>query len=73
MSTAKDRARQWVRDGVRRGTIVKPAKCPTCGSNKSISHHHPRGYDRWRDIEWKCRACHEKADTADIRRAMYGY
>ena len=59
--SAKDKARNWVRDGVRRGTIVKPFKCSKCGNDTEpakLSHHHHRGYDYYRDYQWLCAACH---------------
>jgi hypothetical protein len=73
MSSLKDSARQWVRDGVKSGRVVKPARCPKCGSTKNISHHHPRGYERYRDIEWLCRACHDAADVRDRRQLKHTY
>jgi len=54
----KDRARGLLGVAVRRGKIVKPVICDTCGGGGRIEGHH-EDYDRPLEPTWLCRKCHE--------------
>lgn len=53
----RDRARRKLDYAVRKGRMVRPSKCPVCGSSKEIQGHHV-DYERPLDVEWLCRTCH---------------
>ena len=56
----KLRARNAVRDAVRRGKIEKPNRCNRCHKSflrhQLMGHHHD--YSRPIDVEWLCSSCH---------------
>ena len=63
------KARQAIRDGVRRGCITKPSYCPVCGMSMepgNLSGHHPRDYDgdNKKRVRWMCHKCHSAANKA---------
>jgi len=53
----KDRAHELVRQAIRRGDLVRPTRCGSCGANARIQAHH--GDYAWPlDIIWLCSECH---------------
>lgn len=60
-----------VRDAIKRGRLVRPAKCERCGAtpppaqdgrSQIQGHHHD--YSKPLDVEWICQACHRIETTA---------
>lgn len=57
----KVKARQAVRNAIRRGDIKKPKRCQKCGRvTAELDAHHYMGYTKrhWLDIKWLCEDCH---------------
>jgi len=64
----KVKARQAVRNAIRKGEIRKPAKCQGCGKETTeLDAHHYKGYIKrhWLDIKWICEDCHGKTRRKD--------
>lgn len=57
----KQKARNELRNAVRRGQLSKPSTCSRCGSGGRISGHH-HDYSRPLEVIWVCRSCHEVLD-----------
>lgn len=57
----KVRARQVLRNALRRGDIEKKP-CEKCGSKHSEAHH--QNYDNPTKVRWWCKGCHEGVHTA---------
>lgn len=53
----KYRAMAKLNSAVRRGHIIKPCKCETCGSSKQIWSRHD-DYKAPLEVRWLCRECH---------------
>jgi hypothetical protein len=51
----KNRARQALRDAIRRGKII-PQPCEKCGYPLTDGHH--TDYAKPLDVQWLCRTCH---------------
>ena len=50
-----------VHDAIKRGKIIKPDTCQSCGSivpKYKLDGHHFAGYDSALSVEWLCRSCH---------------
>jgi len=56
----KHKAREILRDAVRKGEIIKPNYCTQCFIVKSLPeiHGHHEDYSKPLKIEWLCRDCH---------------
>lgn len=54
----KRRAREAVRDAIRRGHMGKPNICSKCGRERYITGHHPN-YDERLSVIWLCVPCHK--------------
>lgn len=55
------KARSLVATALRRGTIVKPKECSSCGTetpSRRLHAHHHRGYENPLDVQWLCSWCH---------------
>lgn len=64
----KVKARNAVRNAIRRGELINPGRCQKCGHRtKKLDAHHHRGYTRryWLDIQWICEDCHGKTRRID--------
>lgn len=64
----KVKAREAVRSAIRRGELVKPARCQECGKmTDELDAHHHRGYTKryWLDVKWICEECHGKTRRKD--------
>ena len=59
------KARAAVATLLRRGDIVKPATCSTCGALGPVDAHHHMGYalEQWLTVQWLCRRCHKAAHS----------
>jgi DNA-binding CsgD family transcriptional regulator len=64
----ENRARSATQAALIRGDMVRPDACSACGAAGEIEAHHD-DYTKPTDIEWLCRACHAKADSARRRAA----
>jgi hypothetical protein len=53
----KFRAREALRYAIRRGRIVRPDRCDSCGTACKPEAHHP-DYSRPLEVEWLCSTCH---------------
>lgn len=58
----KYHARRAVYDGLRRGRIVRPARCERCGGADPQAHH--LDYSRRLLVAWLCRGCHVEEHAA---------
>lgn len=60
----KELARQAVRRAVRRGLLVKPDACQSCGNKHQPArlHGHHHSYNEPLNVTWLCATCHTKAD-----------
>jgi hypothetical protein len=56
------RARQKLRQAVRRGTIIPADVCEAegCASTRHIQGHHAN-YRQWNEVAWLCGRCHRRA------------
>jgi DnaJ-class molecular chaperone len=45
---------------IKRGSILRPLKCTTCGTSGRIEAHHP-DYNKPLFVEWLCPVCHGSA------------
>jgi hypothetical protein len=64
----RERAHRLVREAVRRGEIVRPVFCSTCGrSDLRIEAHH-EDYDMPLDVNWLCSSCHGATHAKKGRR-----
>ena len=54
----KARSRWKLATNIRNGSIVRPKKCPVCGSDKDIQGHH-EDYLKPLEVDWICRSCHK--------------
>lgn len=71
--TAKEKGRKAIQSKaqsaiqyeVRKGAIVKPKTCQTCGDERKLVAHHWRGYDHPLDVWWICHPCHKKFPKHD--------
>jgi ribosomal protein L37AE/L43A len=58
------KARQHIRDAVRRGHIEKPSVCDGCGeptARRVLSGHHA-DYEKRMRVSWLCPRCHTEAN-----------
>ncbi len=58
----EERARNVLRDAVRRGNITKPGSCEHCGKlclKQNLHGHHP-DHSKPLEVEWLCPACHSE-------------
>lgn len=55
---AKRRAREAIRDAIKRGHIEKPNSCSYCGRKRYITGHHP-DYNERLSVIWLCVPCHK--------------
>lgn len=62
----KQRAWRAVYRAVRRGDLIRPAACESCGSEGRIQAHHD-DYSKQLEVRWLCQPCH-----ADLHRAELG-
>lgn len=62
----KRRARDAVRQAVKRGRLERPAVCSACRATCRAEAHHHLGYAREHrlDVQWFCKPCHIAADLA---------
>jgi ribosomal protein S27AE len=51
-----------VKNALRRGEIVKPTVCESCGQEVFLTAHH-HDYSKPLAITWLCRPCHRIADA----------
>lgn len=58
------RAHQAVYEAVKRGTLIRPVTCETCGSGGKIDGAHA-DYSRPLDVRWLCRSCHVRWDREE--------
>lgn len=56
----KQRAREYLKGAVRRGSILKPSRCEECGEvfQKSKIHGHHSDYSKPYAVKWLCSICH---------------
>lgn len=56
-------ARDAVYRALKAGRLVKPTKCSHCGHTMYLEGHH-MSYekDKWLDVVWLCKPCHNIAD-----------
>jgi hypothetical protein len=59
----KKKARQYVNDGIRKGTIIKQP-CEVCGRTDYVEAHHP-DYNHPDIFRWHCIEHHNEADGKD--------
>lgn len=52
-------ARAELNKAVRRGAVLKPAACPSCGADRRLDAHH-EDYTKPLDVHWRCRPCHHR-------------
>jgi hypothetical protein len=64
----KTKAHRLVKTALRRGVLIRPAKCGKCGAGGRIEASHD-DYSRPLDIEWLCCSCHKIKDMAIARAA----
>lgn len=62
----KDEARIKLREAVRKGEIVKPKNCVSCGGDGQIHGHHT-DYTKPYDVQWLCRKCHSEVHKVRVR------
>lgn len=55
--TIKRSARQYFFNALRRGEVIKPDRCSSCGSSIKIEAHHTN-YNKPLEVVWLCRVCH---------------
>ncbi|WP_156752676.1 hypothetical protein [Mesorhizobium sp. WSM3873] len=48
-----------VASAIRRGILVKPSSCESCGEEKPLDAHHD-DHRRALDVKFWCRACHAR-------------
>jgi hypothetical protein len=66
----KESARRELRNALKRGDILRPEKCETCGTKAVRSdgvtaiqgHHH--NYSKPLNVEWLCPSCHREVHDA---------
>ncbi len=68
--TTKERARQRTHRALRKGIILKPARCERCNA-KEIQAHHPN-YEQPLAVMWLCAKCHTKEHVANGSYARRG-
>lgn len=58
----KEAAHREVKHAIGNGTLVRPALCSECGSDRHvpISAHHD-DYNKPLDVRWLCAVCHKVA------------
>ncbi|RWI90530.1 MAG: hypothetical protein EOR22_23595 [Mesorhizobium sp.] len=60
---AKNPLKRWshvaVASAIRRGILVKPTCCESCGEDKPLDAHHD-DHRRALDVKFWCRACHAR-------------
>lgn len=44
---------------VRKGDVIKPDECQTCGRKRELVAHHWHGYNHPLDVWWVCRPCNK--------------
>jgi len=63
----KDRAHNIVAKALKRGALVRPDACESCGAMVRIEAHHT-DYSQPYLIQWLCPPCHAEADRARMQR-----
>ena len=53
----KDRCHELVRAAVRRGDLVRPTRCQSCGARGRTQAHH-QSYQAPLDVQFLCDDCH---------------
>jgi len=56
----KIRATDILRYAVKKGTIIKPDKCPKCGATDRYIHGHHEDYSKPLEVDWMCFKCHRE-------------
>lgn len=54
------KAHSAVSNAIRRGDLVRPGCCSSCGVADRIEAHHP-DYSKPLEVEWLCQTCHTEA------------
>lgn len=69
LSPEKVAARHAVNNAVKRGDLVKPQACESCGQEKRLTGHHD-DYTKPLSVRWLCYGCHGKEHRViEFRRA----
>jgi hypothetical protein len=55
---------------VRRGVLIRPARCQDCGRRCFPDAHH-EDYSKPLEVEWLCRKCHRFRDTTGRPRRLW--
>jgi len=58
------KARQYVREAIQKGILVKPQRCDSCDSVSRISAHHD-DYSKPLIVRWLCPFCHGEQHQKD--------
>jgi hypothetical protein len=57
-------AHRYVENALRLGVLTRQP-CEVCGAEKAEAHH--RDYRQPGDVQWVCRACHNRLHAAERR------
>ena len=63
------KAREYVRQAVRAGRLIKPERCSQCGGTGDIQGHH-EDYNKPLEVVWLCVECHKYAHNKEILKRL---
>ena len=66
----KFRAREILRDSVKRGLVKKPHRCQQCGRARKPLHGHHQNYDKPLAVDWLCAPCHGQRHATYLESAL---
>ncbi len=61
---AAHKAYKKLHSEVKKGNIVKPARCEECNKKHKLTAHH-EDYNKPLDVEWLCYECHGRLSWKD--------
>lgn len=68
----KRRARQCVRNAVKKGLLIRPTTCSECKCEAQFIEAHHADYSKPLEVVWLCKPCHSEVDLRLERQLRAG-